>query len=155
MEDQQQRPVEGDLVFNGTISQGQGFSIGQGSSVHMTVTGNLSQQAGSSVDLGALKESLTDLYQLLAEASLPVENKMRLQTLTGQAVVLTEQKQPDAGTLTAQIKQLGETFQSAGETIAEGATVGKSILRIASLVGPLVAGGARVVAAWFGLPFPG
>ena len=86
---------------------------------------------------------------------MPVENKMKLQTLTGQAVELTEQEQPDAGALTAQIKQLGETFQSAGETIAEGATVGKSILMIANLVGPLVAGSAQVVAAWFGLHFPG
>jgi hypothetical protein len=155
MEDQQQQPGEGNVVISGTINQGQGFSIGPGSSVHMTVIGNLSQKADSSVDLGALKESLTDLYQLLAAASLPVENKMKLQTLTGQAVELTEQEQPDAGALTAQIKQLGETFQSAGETIAEGATVGKSILMIARLVGPLVAGGARVVAAWFGLHFPG
>lgn len=155
MEDQQQQPVDGDLIFNGTINQGQGFSIGQGSSVHMTVSGNLSQMASSSVDLEILKESLMELYQLLGEAKLPAENKMRLQTLTGQAVVLTEQKQPDAGVLTAQIKQLGETFQSAGETIEQGETVGKSILKIASLVGPLVAGGARIVAAWFGLHFPG
>jgi hypothetical protein len=155
MEDQQQRSGEGNFVFSGTINQGQGFSIGPGSSVHMTVIGNLSQKADSSVDLRALKESLTDLYQLLAEASLPVENKMKLQTLTGQAVELTEQEQPDAGVLTSQIKQLGETFQSAGETIAEGAIVGKSIFMIANLIEPLVAGGARVVAAWFGLHFPG
>src|SRR5579864_789094 len=155
MGDQQQRPGEGDLIFNGTINQGQGFSIGQGSSVHMTVAGNLSQRAGASIDLGALKESLTELYQLLGEAPLAVEKKMKLQTLTGQAVELTEQKQPDAGVLTTHIKQLGETFQSAGETIEEGATIGKSILTIASIVGPLVAGGARVVAAWFGLHIPG
>lgn len=155
MEDQQQRHGEGDIVISGTISQGQGFSIGQRSSVHLTVAGNLSQQAGSSVDLGALKESLTEFYQLLAEAPLPVDNKMKLQMLTGQAVELTEQKQPDAGVLTAHIKQLGETFQSAGEAIEQGATVGQSVLKIASLVGPLVAGGARVVAAWFGLHFPG
>ena len=154
MGDQQQQPGDGDLIFNGTINQGQGFSIGQGSSVHLTVAGNLSQVAPK-VDLEALKESLTELYQLLGEASLPVENKMRLQTLTGQTVEITEQKQPDASVLTAHIKQLGETFQSAGETIEEGATVGKSILKIASLVGPWVVGGARVVAAWFGLHFPG
>ena len=155
MGDQQQQPGDGDLIFNGTINQGQGFSIGQGSSVHMTVAGNLSQVAGPSVDLEALKDSLIELYQLLGEANLPVENKMRLQTLTGQTVELTEQKQPDASALTTHIKRLGETFQRAGETIEEGATVGKSILKIASLVGPLVVGGARVVAAWFGLHFPG
>lgn len=155
MEDQQQRSGKGDVIFNGTINQGQGFAIGQESSVHMTVIGNLSQRADSSVDLAALKESLTNLYQLLAEASLPVENKMKLQTLTGQAVELTTQEQPDAGALTAQIKQLGETFQHVGETIAEGETVGHSLLQIACLVGPVVAGGARVVAAWFGLHLPG
>ena len=45
MEDQQQQPGEGNVVISGTINQGQGFSIGPGSSVHMTVIGNLSQKA--------------------------------------------------------------------------------------------------------------
>ena len=102
-----------------------------------------------------LKESLTELYQLLAEAPLPAEDKIKLQTLTGQAVAASSQPQPEAEALAGQIKQLGEAFQSAGETIAEAATIKTSLLKIAGLVGPLVVGGARAVASWFGLHIPG
>lgn len=150
----QHKEDSGDLIFNGTIRQGQGFSIGQGSSARLTVIGNLSQEAMSSIDLAKLKESLTELYQHLAEAPLPVENKMKLQTLTGQAVAASSQAQPDVEALAGQIKQLGEAFRSTGETLAEAATIKTSLLKIAGLVGPLVTGGARVVASWFGLHIP-
>ena len=152
MSNQQKPPErrEGDINFGGTVKGAQNFVIGQGGSVH--ITGNVSQEVGATIDLPALKSSLMELYELLGSANIPLKQRMAMQLATGRAAELAEGKELQAEVLAQQVKQMGETFQNTGEAIDAGSQLGRKILKIANIVGPLVGGGARLVAGWFGLP---
>jgi hypothetical protein len=152
MSNQQEPPArrEGSIYQQGTIKGVQNVVIGQGGSIN--ITGNVSQEVGSTVDLAALKSSLMEVYELLGNSRLPLKQRMALQLATGRVAELAEKDEPGAEELAEQIKLMGETFQNTGEAIEVGSQLGRTILKIAKIVGPLVGGGARLVAGWFGLP---
>jgi hypothetical protein len=154
MSNQQEPPArrEGDIYQQGTIKEVQNVTIGAGSSIH--ITGNVSQSVSSSIDLPALRSSLLELYELLGATSLPLKQKMALQLAIGRAAELAERDETEAEALAEGVRQIGETFERTGEAVEAGSQVGRTILKIVGIVGPLVAGGARVVASWFGLPLP-
>jgi|GEM_PF-3447635 len=153
MSNQQEPPAraEGNIHIEGAV-KGQGIAIGSGASAH--ASGNFYQENQATIDLPALQKSLMDLYENLGRAPMPLERKMALQLATGRAVELTKAGEPQAEALAHQIKQLGETFQSANDTIEQGSQLADSIMKVVGIVGPLVAGGARVAASWFGLHLP-
>lgn len=153
MSNQHERPEQGGDSFHveGGV-KGSGIAIGRGASAH--ASGNVYQEGNVTIDRAALKSSLMDLYEYLGASSLPLKQKMALQLATGRAAELAEEQELQAQAVTGQIKQMGETFQSAGEAIDAGSQLGHKILNIARIVAPLVGGGARIVASWFGLPLP-
>lgn len=149
-----QRPrAPGEGNINISTVKGQIVAIGSGAKIQIT-GGAVSQAGDSTIDLPALQSSLMKLYEDLGSAGLPMKQQMLLQAATHRAVEVTDSDEPKAEALAEQIKQLGETFQSAGQSIEHGSQVGQSILKVAGIVGPLVVGGARVVASWFGLSLP-
>jgi hypothetical protein len=106
------------------------------------------------IDVDALKKTLLELHKSLESAPLPEEARIDAQLAAGQARKVVDRPDAQTETLIGHIKEVGDTLQSAGVTIKQGSQVASSVLRIASIVGPLVVGGAKVVAAWFGLPLP-
>ncbi|HLW00032.1 MAG TPA: hypothetical protein VKT82_15290 [Ktedonobacterales bacterium] len=104
------------------------------------------------IDVDELKKTLLELHKSLEAAALPEDAKIDAQVAASQARKAVDQQDVKTEALVGHIKEAGDALQSAGATIERGSQVAASVLRIASIVGPLVAGGAKVVASWFGLP---
>jgi len=124
-------------------------SIGHQTAINVEHTAGL-----SSADLATLLESLKDLYANLGTAALPLETQMQAQTATGLAVKTAQEPGAHAESLATHLKAAGEVLQEAGITVEEGSHLASSILQVARTFGPLVVGGAHVVAGWFGLHLP-
>ncbi len=144
MEDQ---PTGGDKIDVGDISGSQGIAIGR--SARATVTGhNLSGDV--KVDAQQLRTALEELYDALGQAQLPREQVRTAQTAAGKALEGVKDKQVQADTVVQNVQKIGETLQQANTVVQEGSSLWQSVQKLAGLLGPLV-GGARVVAAWFGV----
>jgi hypothetical protein len=153
MGEDQQLPIgnKGKIEISGQVS-GQNLSIGHSSQVH--VTQSISQNDQPTIDLAALKSSLLEFYSQLQNAGLPLESQMDTQAAIIQAKKIAEEKEPQSETLARNIKQIGDTLQNANVTLERGSQLATTALKVATILGPIVAGGAHVVASWFGVPLP-
>jgi hypothetical protein len=106
------------------------------------------------IDVSELKKTLLELHKNLEGLALPDDARADAQIAAGQARKSVDQQNVQTEDLVGHIKEVGDTIQKAGATIERGSQTATSVLRIAGIVGPLVAGGAKVVASWFGVPLP-
>ncbi len=117
-------------------------------------TKSIYEDGKPTIEVDELKKTLLELHKSLESAPLPEDTKVDAQVAASQARKAADRQDVKADELVGHIKEVGDTLQAAGVTIKQGSQVASSVLRIASIVGPLVVGGAKVVAAWFGLPLP-
>ncbi len=153
MGEDQQSPTgnRGKIEISGHVS-GQNLSFGHSSQVHVTQSN--SQNGQQSIDLAALKSSLLEFYSQLQNAGLPLESQMEAQAAIVQAKKIAEEKEPQSEALAGNIKQIGDTLQSTNITLERGSQLANTALKVATILGPIVAGGAHVVASWFGVSLP-
>lgn len=142
---------KGDIHIGGSVTGGD-FALGHGNVVH--VVKSAYENGKPTIDVDDLKKTLLELHKSLESAPLPDDAKVDAQVAASQARKAADQQDMKTETLVGHIKEVGDTLQTAGVTIKQGSQVATSVLRIAGIVGPLVAGGAKVVASWFGLPLP-
>ena len=144
------RPT-GDHIQVGDIRQAQGIAIGRGARAE--VHGNVISGAEAQVDPEALRSVLRELRTALGQAGLPDDVQLRAETAAGNALVqgIKDGKaQPEP--LVAHVEQIGKSLKEAHVAVEEGSKLWESVQKLAPVLGPLVAGGARAVAAWFGVP---
>ncbi len=158
MSDQQQPASrnKGDFTISGgTFNSGGGIlSFGHGNQ-NINIVKSASEDGKPTIDVETLKQTLLDLHKSLESAPLSEDAKTDAQVAAKQARKAVEGQQDiNTEALVGHIKEIGDTLQSAGTTIKSGSQVALSVMKIASIVGPLVAGGAKVVASWFGVPLP-
>jgi hypothetical protein len=141
--------MQGDITTNQSIS-GDTFIIGHGGSIQ-----RIEMVSGAPpVDREALKGGLQELYAHLGRAGLPMETLMEIQGVIGKAAKMTGEPGGKPEALAQQIQEVGEALQRSGGRVEAGTPVALSIARIAGILAPVVVGGARAVAGWFGLPLP-
>ena len=104
------------------------------------------------INAGELRAALEGLYDALGQGSLPREKVRSAQTAAGNAIDAVTEKEVKSDTVVENVKKIGETLKQANVAVQEGTSLWDSVKKVSSIIGPLV-GGARVVAAWFGVPF--
>ena len=115
--------------------------------------GQVNAEAGA-VDPQALMAVLAELQAAIGELKLPPSDRLVAQTAAGNAALDgVKDGQVDVDVVKQNVERIGTTLKSANTAIQEGSTLWASVQKLASVLGPLV-GGARVVAAWFGVPLP-
>lgn len=137
--------MDGDRIKVGDISASQGLAIGRDAKVRI-VGDNAAR-----VDASQLRAALGEFYEVVGAAGLDREQCIDAQTAVGNARRAVTDESVDAGSVAANLQQVGETLRQAGAAVDEGTRLGESVGRVATLFGPLV-GGAAIVAGWFGLP---
>jgi len=141
---------DGDHIQVGNISGSQGIAIGR--NARATVTGhNISGDV--KIDPDELRTTLEEMYTSLSQANLPQDKMISTQTAVGQALEGVHDSEVQAETVVSHIQKVGEVLKQANVTVQEGSSLGQSVQKLITLLGPLV-GGARIVAGWFGVPFP-
>jgi ribosomal protein L17 len=142
-----ERP-EGDSITVGNVTSSQGVAIGRNTSVQVTGNNIIS---GTEIDAKEVRAALEALYDGLDKAGLPKDKIRSVQTAAGNAIEAVTDKEVKADIVADNVKKIGETIKQANVAIEEGSSLWHSIRRLSPLLGPLV-GGARIVAAWFGVP---
>ena len=155
--DQKQQPPSGQHWGNFNISVGTSFSgenmaIGHISQANQTKT--LYQNGQPTIDLESLKSSLVELYGHLQSAGLPPDAQMEAQAAAYQSKKILGDKEPQSEALATNIKKIGDSLKDANVTIEHGSQLASTVVKMATNLGPIVVGGAKVVAAWFGVPLP-
>jgi propanediol dehydratase small subunit len=138
----------GDEITVGDITGSQGVAIGRNAQTRVTghnVSGDVR------IDSGQLRSALEELYDALGDAELSRNQRIDVQTATGNALKGVTADSVDSDTVTSNLEKVGDTLRQANVAIGEGTAIGENIGRLATLLGPLV-GGARIVAGWFGIP---
>jgi uncharacterized protein (UPF0147 family) len=139
--------THGDNISIGNISNSQGVAIGRNASAiasGQNVSGHIT------VDAEQLRIALATLYDAVGESQLPREQVRVAQTAAGKALEGVQDNEVNADTVVQNVRKIGETLTQANVAVKEGSILWESVQKLASLLGPLV-GGARVVAAWFGI----
>ena len=152
--DQNQQPPSGhwgNITISGQIS-GENVAIGHGA--HIQVTKTLYQNGQPTIDLETLKSSLVELYGHLQSAGLPPDAQMEAQAAAYQSKKILEDKEPQSEALTTNIKKIGDSLKDANITLERGSQLAGTVVKMAAILGPVVVGGAKVVASWFGVPLP-
>lgn len=67
---------------------------------------------------------------------------------------ILEDKEPQGEALASNIKKIGDSLKEADVTLEHGSQLASSVMKMAIILGPVVVGGAKVVASWFGVPLP-
>lgn len=141
--------IPGDHIDVGDVKNAQGVAIGRGAFAQVTggrVSGDIQ------VDLGAVRSALGDLHESLAAAELDRDVRIAAQTAVGKALA----EAGDGGdneTILARLRTVGETLQQANLAVNQGSALWNNVARLSMLLAPL-AGGARIVASWFGIALP-
>lgn len=141
----------GDIHVGGSVTSGGGdVVIGHGNIVKKAILqGDL-----STIDVAALKSQLEELYDALDTVGLPSAQKRAVQSDTNEAIKTISEPDPQADAIVDRLQAVGQTLQQAEVTVQQGSQLATTLGNIARTVGPLVAGGAKLVAAWFGIPLP-
>ncbi len=139
----------GDHITIGDISNAQGIAIGRHATARV-VGHNMPQDV--KIDAAELRTALEQLYDALSEAPLPRDKTRSAQTAAGNALDAVTNNEVKSGTVVENVQKIGETLKQTNVAVQEGSTLWASIQKLAPLLGPLVAGGAHVVAGWFGVP---
>ena len=140
------KPDGGDSISVGNITGAQGVVIGRQATAN--VTGH--NIASDVLDRNQLKTILEGLYEALGDAQLPRDHTRAAQTAAGKAIAATNDKESKPDSIVGGVKEIADTLKQADIAVKEGTSLWESVQKLASLIGPLV-GGARVVAAWFGI----
>jgi hypothetical protein len=138
----------GDSISVGDIRSAQGVAIGR----HATASVTGHNLASDVLDPTQLKTVLEGLYDALGKAQLPRDHTREAQTAAGNAIAAVNDKEFKPDSVVGSVKKIADTLKQADVAVKEGTSLWESVQKLATLIGPLV-GGARVVAAWFGVPF--
>jgi hypothetical protein len=140
---------QGIIVSGGTLT---GRQLVVGSNAQATYTEAAPADAPS-VDIVALRAALKQLRADLARANLDDDTLIAAQTSAGQALVeglKDERVEPAA--LEQHIRRVGATLKESNVAVQQGSELWTSIQKLLPLLAPVVGGGARAAAAWFGIP---
>ncbi|MBA3945029.1 MAG: hypothetical protein H0X37_10765 [Herpetosiphonaceae bacterium] len=137
----------GDSNTVGNITNAQGIAIG--TNAHASVVGHNIQSSGK-IDAQTLRSVLEELYDGLGQAQLPRDKAITAQTAVGNALGAVQDDKVKPDTVVENVKKVGETLKQTNTVIQEGSSLWQTIQKLLPLIGPL-AGGASVVAHWFGL----
>ena len=152
MSDNQQRQMGQRININiSAQTSGENFIIGAGNVNKIT---HHNEQSTITIDLETLKKSLVELYGHLPSAGLPAEAQMELQASIYQSKKLLEGKEPPNEEVANTVKKIGESLQQANVAIEHGSQLASTVVKMATILAPVVVGGAKVVASWFGVPLP-
>lgn len=143
------KPDGGDNINVGDIINAQGVAVGRNASAR--VTGN-NIPGDVQINAGELRAALEELYDALAQGGLPQEKVRSAQTAAGNAIDAVTEEEVKSDTVVENVKKIGETLKQANVAVQEGTSLWGSVKKLSSIIGPLV-GGARLVAAWFGVTF--
>jgi hypothetical protein len=139
-----------------TISGSQVGAIGEGATGTVSGTLNIAgdaDQKANEVDVEALRAALKDLFTALPQANLPQDSLIKAQTAAGTALsdgIKDGKVNPES--LVPKIKEVSESLNDANAVVEQGSKLWESIMKLAPILGPLVAGGAKAVGALFGVP---
>lgn len=139
---------DGDNITVGNVSAAQGIAIGRQATARV-VGHNISSDI--KLDAGALRSALEQLKHALDDVGVPADKRRDSQTLASEALEAVKDHEVNPDQLVENLKKIGEKLKQANVAVQEGSTLWESVKKLAPLLGPLV-GGARVVAAWFGVP---
>ncbi len=139
------------INISGQVSAEENIMIGVGNLNRIT---NNNGPSLLPIDLETLKKSLVELYGHLPSAGLPAETQMELQASIYQSKKLLEGKEPPNEEVANTVKKIGESLQQANVAIEHGSQLASTVVKMAAILGPVVVGGAKVVASWFGVPLP-
>ncbi len=142
---------QGDVTISGSITAGDNasFALGAGAIVRQTI-----HQGGATLDATGwqtLQGALKDLYDQL-DHQLAGSQKREILRPTDQAIQVTEEQNPQPDAVVGKLQEISQAINKTGTRIQAGTKLAASLLSIAHIAAPLVAGGARVIAGWFGLP---
>lgn len=154
--DQNQQPPSGhggnfNITIGGSFS-GENTAMGHAAQAIQTKT--LYQNGQPTIDLETLKSSLVELYGHLQSAGLPPDAQMEAQAAAYQSKKILEDKEPQSEALATNIKKIGDSLKDANVTLERGSQLAGTVVKMAAILGPVVVGGAKVVASWFGVPLP-
>lgn len=140
----------GDSIEVGDITQSQGIAIGR--EAYSEVSGNVVVGTANYLEVDELKRVLEDLYESLDQ--LPLDMRIRSQMATGTALSLgIEDGKAKPDVLVRQLQVVGDTIKQTNVMVEEGSSLWNNVRTLSTIVAPVVTGGARVVAAWFGVTF--
>jgi hypothetical protein len=137
------------IIVNGGTLNGRAFAVGKQATLTYTDTGTSDVLP---VDVAALRAALKELRAELVHEPLSDDALIAAQTSAGQALMeglKDDQVQPEK--LQEHIRGVGETLKASNVVVQEGSALWRSVQTLMPLLAPVVAGGARVVAAWFGI----
>ncbi len=142
---------QGNITISGSVTSSDNavMALGHGTVIHHTV-----HQSGATLDAAgwqALQTSLQDLYDQLGE-QFSGEQKRTVLRAADQAIQAAEEQNPRPDAVAGKLQEMSQAIDKTGTRIQAGTKVAASLLSIAHVAAPLVAGGARVIAGWFGLP---
>lgn len=137
----------GDKIQVGDILNAQGVAVGRNASVQ--VTGN-NIPGDVEINTVELRATLEELYDALEQSDLPREKVRSAQTAAGNAIDAVSDEDMKSDAVVENVRKIGETLKEANVVVQEGTSLFGSVRKLSSIIGPL-AGGARVVAAWFGI----
>jgi hypothetical protein len=140
------KPDGGDSISVGNITGAQGVVIGRQATANVT-SHNI---ASGFLDRNQLKTILEGLLDALGEAQLPRDHTRAAQAAAGRVITAANEKESEPDSIVGGVKEIADTLKQTDIAVKEGTSLWESVQKLASLVGPLV-GGARVVAAWFGI----
>ena len=152
--DQNQQPLSGNrgnITIGGSVS-GENMALGHAAQAIQTKT--LYQNGQPTIDLASLKSSLVELYGHLQSAGLPPDAQMEAQAAVYQSKKVLEDKEPQSEALAGNIKKIGDSLKEANVTLEHGSQLASTVTKMALILGPVIVGGAKVVASWFGVPLP-
>lgn len=104
------------------------------------------------IDVEELKKTLIELNKSLDV--LPEARRIDAQHASNKARLSLDDDQPKPQETVKQIQNIGEALRATGTAVKQGSQLATAVLKLAGIVGPLVVGGAKVVAAWFGIHLP-
>ena len=140
----------GHIIITGASITGTHVAIGDHAQIQVTMV--ISPQGKPALDRAALKQSLEDLYLHLGAMGLPTEVLIEARAATAQARNTLRETGLNVEALVGSLKQLGNLLQNAGIKVEPDSALATALRKVATLSGPLIAGGERIVVAWFGLP---
>ena len=123
--------------------------VGTGASASYT---DASSTVASNVDVAALREALKAFRADLAQANLSDDAVIAAQTSVGQAILEgIKDDRVEAQPLQQHLQQAAATLKESNVAVQEGTALWNSISKLVPLLAPVVAGGARAAAGWFGI----
>lgn len=139
----------GDETNVGSISGSQVGAIGNNATGNVSGTLVVNSGAANEINLDQLRDVLKELWSILGQSDLSMEQQIAAQTAAGSALtegIVGGSIEPDS--LTARLKQVGDTLKQADSTVKQGSSLWNSIKNVADTIGPIVGGAAQVL-KWF------